>query len=233
MIERIVDETGHITNPSAAKELITNNATMPDIDHVIFGLKTEDYVRGEDGKKIKDANGNCQMQKLEHPILATTVYFVDGTKAIVKNSLNDKVDLVQVSLNIAGEVITPTTKDKVAVKTVTVASEASKEAGIVYAIVKRILGKIGHKDKQGRYIENEMDGNGFGRVLRDNVNAAYDPVIEDAKNTLKNSIAQKLHEARQQAAKRRAEANPSLAQTVRQLSETVQNLASIVNAKIA
>ena len=62
-------------------------------------------------------------------MLVTVVYFKDGTKVTVKNSAKDGITLVdkKVKLSDGSE------------KTVTTASDESKEIGLVYAIVKRII----------------------------------------------------------------------------------------------
>lgn len=217
MMKSIINVNTGVVNPSAFRELLRNNTFMPDIKNVIFSLKTTEPARDANGQKIKDENGHVKMVALNHPILATTIDFVDNTRVTVKNSMADDVDTMTVMLDASGNV---TKEQKDCVKSVIVATEASKELGIVYGIWKRLLGKI---DNRGT-----VAGDGAGRVLRDIVSNAYDTNLESVKNDLKKAAAKAKHEELQKAAKENAEKNPSLAKTVRDLSTTVEKLTVLV-----
>lgn len=157
---------------------------FPEIEYVQFSLKTTETkpMLDSDGKKILDEKGRVKRETIDiDPLLATVVYFDDGTKTTVINSKADSVEIIETKLSDGS--------------TVKVASEASKERAVVYAIVKRLLGKIGHTDKNGVYHSNEIDGNGFGRILRDIVQNGYDVQLESAKNQLAKDEAKKLRES--------------------------------------
>ena len=217
MMESVIDMKTGVVNPSAIRELLQNNATMPDIKNVIFSLKTTEPARDANGQKIKDENGHVKMVALNHPILATTIDFIDNTRVTVKNSMTDDVDTMTVMLDASGNV---TKEQKDCVKSVIVATEASKELGIVYGIWKRLLG---NPDNRGT-----IAGDGAGRILRDIVANAYDTNLESIKNDLKKAAAKAKHEEIQKAAKENADKNPSLAKTVRDLSATVEKLTALV-----
>lgn len=163
------------------KSMDRNNTFCPGITRVIFNLKTteEHAKRDSDGKLVIDPATNKPVRevvKLDRPILATTVYFNDETKVTVVNSEHDRVGIDE-----HGN-----------------ADVASKEAGIVYAIAKRL---IGCPDKNGT-----IDGDGFGRRLRDLVDGAYDCQIEAKKNKElkaknKAEYAAKLNSAKPKAKK--------------------------------
>lgn len=78
-----------------------------EINRVIYNIK---YITDENGVDI--------------PILTTVVIFNDGSRAVVKNTKNDKIELI--------------THDD---GTVT-ASEDSKRLGLMYAVTQRMLGKV-------------------------------------------------------------------------------------------
>lgn len=176
---------------------------FPGVKRVQFNLKTTDYkrdltaeprtivvkgqkkvvypyVKGPDGKKVViDID----------PILATIVYFADGTKVVVTNSETDKVDLVDVKL-----------ADGTVVKT---ASNQAKERAIIYALVKRLYGT---PDQLGN-IENV----GLARRLNDLVQNGYDTRIEDAKNRLAEAARKAAAAKVQKPAKKRYSLSETLA----------------------
>ena len=105
----------------------------------------------------------------ENNVLATIVFFNDGTKVTVINSDNDDIEVV--------------TDEKTGVKT---ASMASKERALTYAICKKLFGK---PDEKGT-----VQGNGFGRKLRDLVNGAWDQKVEEKKTALAKAASKAKHE---------------------------------------
>lgn len=171
---------------------------LPKVQRLIFNLKTEEKVKNEDGTK--------SMRPLEHPILVTVLYFDDGTKVVVKNSLHDKIDLETKKL--------PNGKE------VTVASEASKESGLVYAIAKRIFGI---PDATGN-----IKGEGFGNILKRAVDKGIDQPYESELIKCKNAKAKAEHLAKQANAKPK-ESRPSLAKTVSALAEQIKSLQQVID----
>lgn len=218
---------------SFVQSMVRNNTFCPNIKRVIFNLKTTETrpVLDAAGKPITDEKGRVQRQTVDvTPELATAVYFVDGTKCTVVNSDKDLVtteekEVTYVDCDKSGKEFTVKTGRKVKV-----ASEAAKEAGVVYAIVKRIYGKIGRTDKQGKLHEDEIDGNGFGRKLRDIIDFAEDTQYEAAFNDEMKKLAAKEHKDREVAAKeRKANRTPTveenIATLVKQNAELLAKLA--------
>lgn len=218
---------------SFVQSMVRNNTFCPNIKRVIFNLKTTETrpVLDAAGKPITDEKGRVQRQTVEvTPELATAVYFADGTKCTVVNSDKDLItteekEVTYVDCDNSGKEFTVKTGRKVKV-----ASEAAKEAGVVYAIVKRIFGKIGRTDKQGKLHEDEIDGNGFGRKLRDIIAIAEDTQYETAFNDEMKKLAAKEHKDREAAAKeRKANRTPTveenIATLVKQNAELLAKLA--------
>lgn len=222
MIPVIDAETGFM-NPSAIQELLDNNCTMPNIRRVIFNLKTTET------KTVKDADGNLVMEDTGRkdknnnsifrakretlackPVLATTVEFIDNTKTTVKNSLNDKVELENLTLSDGSNI--------------QVATEAAKEAGVVYAVLKRLIGKV---DEKGT-----VEGNGFGRILHDIVKSGQDERVMEANAKIQKAAAKKQHEELQQKAKSKQK-NPSLLETANKLAESQKYLSQIIEKYFA
>lgn len=97
----------------------------------------------------------------------TTVFFEDGTKAVVKCSDNDRYD---------------------------------RQNAVVYALVKRLFGKLGHYDaKAKKLVTNEADGNGIGTKLEKIVKAGFDQDAELAAARARKAKAKEEHIARQKA----------------------------------
>lgn len=219
------------SNEQAWREFITSmakgNTFCPAVKSVVFNLKTADVVakKDENGKPITDAKGRVEREQvpLENPVLATTVMFMDGTKTTVVNSLADKVQTEQKEVRILAA--DPKTGKATMAKTgkfATVATDAAKEAGVVYAIVKRLFGKIGRVDKQGKIHEDEVVGDGFGRKLKDIVDMAYDTQYETAFRDAQKAQAHKEHTAREEAAKaRKAARKPSFEENVATIAEAL------------
>lgn len=171
-----------------------NGVCFPGVKRVQFNLKTTDYKRDTNaeprtivvkGQKIvvypyvKDADGK-KIQIDIDPVLATIVYFTDGTKVVVTNSETDKVDLVDVKL-----------ADGTVVKT---ASNQAKERALIYALVKRLYGT---PDDLGN-IENV----GLARRLTELVQNGYDTRLEDAKNRIAEAARKAAAKAQKPAKKR-------------------------------
>lgn len=176
---------------------------FPDVKRVQFNLKTTDYKRDLDAeprtivvkgqKKVvypyaKGPDGK-KIQIDIDPVLATIVYFADGTKVVVTNSETDKVDLVDVKMD-----------DGTVVKT---ASNQAKERAIIYALVKRLYGT---PDTLGN-IENV----GLARRLTEIVQNGYDTRIEDAKNRIAEAARKAAAAKVQKPARKRYSINETLA----------------------
>ena len=159
-------------NPSAAEELLRNNCTMPDVQNVVYNLKTEDTVKDQVvGNKIKVA--------LDRAILTTVVFFVDGTKAVVQNSANDTVKIVAQKLSDGS--------------TVLVADRESKERGLIYAILKRYVSEV---DSKG-----VATGGALGSILKKIVDASHDSCVKGAQDKINQTVATKRHEELKATAK--------------------------------
>lgn len=201
---------------------------FPGVERVQFNLKTTDYKRDLDaeprtivvkGQKkvvypyVKGPDGKKVVIDID-PVLATIVYFTDGTKVVVTNSATDKVDLVDVKL-----------ADGTVVKT---ASNQAKERALIYALVKRLYGT---PDVLGN-IENV----GLARRLNDMVQNGYDTRLEDAKNR----IAEAARKASAAKAQKPAKKRYSLSETLARINalidraeagdENAANLLKAVNA---
>lgn len=79
-----------------------------------------------------------------------------------------------------------------------------RKTAVVYAIVKRMLGTLGKKDKNGKFHANEVDGAGFGTYLQDIVDKGFDQELEEKTALEKKRAARAAHEAHQQAEKNAA-----------------------------
>lgn len=185
----------------AMTDINENNTWCPDITRIIYNTKTSDWKRDENGKPVHDKNGKKVRVELESPILATTVEFNDDTKVTVTNSINDKIGLAK--------------DEKTGVVT---ASDAAKEAGLVYAIVKKLIGKADDK--------GTVTGNGYGRILRDLVAGAWDQNVEEKRAEMQKAVARAKHEDLRKNAKPKAK-RMSLAQAMDKLSEVVKDIESI------
>lgn len=176
---------------------------FPGVKRVQFNLKTTDYKRDLDaeprtivvkGQKkvvypyVKGPDGKKVVIDID-PVLATIVYFTDGTKVVVTNSATDKVDLVDVALS-----------DGTVVKT---ASSQAKERALIYALVKRLYGT---PDTLGN-IENV----GLARRLNDMVQNGYDTRLEDAKNRIAEAARKAAAAKAQKPAKKRYSLSETLA----------------------
>lgn len=108
-------------------------------------------------KTVIDKKGEKKTVKLDHPVMTTTVLFDDNTSTTVQNSPDDvriKLDDVE----IAG-------------KTIQTASRNDKETALVYAIVKRLACVPG---------KNGKCAGGFGKILSELVDKAYDQPVAEA-----------------------------------------------------
>lgn len=124
------------------RDVVENGCTMPRLERVEYSFK----------KATAD----------EPAVLATIVFFDDGTKSIVKNCLSDAVGSEDWKLSDGS--------------TVEVASQDSKERGFVYALLKRLLSNL---DEDGNAVCS-----GLGNSLREIVAGAVDQNVVAAEKRI-------------------------------------------------
>ena len=197
------------------ESLIKNNTFVPNIERVIFNTKTTDEVakKDGDGNPVLDDNGRVVKETvtLENPVLVTVVYFKDGTKVTVKNSDKDAIALVDEKVKLSDGTET----------TVRTASQESKEIGLVYAIVKRIV--CGY-DKGGN-VQNA----GFAKFLHKVVRNALVQDVAEAKMAGDRKISKaKAKEAKAEKKAKAPREKRDLRSVVSDLASTVGGLKDIV-----
>lgn len=74
-----------------------------------------------------------------------------------------------------------------------------RQTAIVYALIKKIFGKVGRYDKNGNYHANEIDGNGIGIKLEKIAASGYDQDAEEKLAKEKKAVAKANHLAKQKA----------------------------------
>lgn len=80
-----------------------------------------------------------------------------------------------------------------------------RKTAVAYAMVKRMLGKVGKYDKRAKkFNAKEIDGNGFGCYLQKIVDSAFDQEKEEKLALEKKRTAKAKHEAMQAAQKKAA-----------------------------
>lgn len=181
----------------------------------IFNLKTEDMVTvfDDDGNPVyEQASGENLPKKvvkrakiLEKPILASKVFFDDGSWTVVKNSGDDTVDVKEKKLSNG--------------KTVKVATDASKERAIAYAVVKRVFG---HVDP----VTKKVKGANLGRRFKKVIAASIDQNVGNAEEKIKKAEAKSAQQAKpkKSACKCRQIDEKSLKDTLDLLSELAKKL---------
>jgi len=206
------DETGEVVYEmdegvlgDVVEGLKYNNAYLPPIDHVVFNTKTEDWVTVPGKEGDKPAKGKVQ---LENPVLATIVYFADGTKVTVKNCAKDKITLVDEVVKLPDGTET----------TVRTASHESKEAGLQAAIVKRLY---------CWYDENgNVNGGSYSKFLHEVISEARCQDVEEAKAAAQRKISRE--KAKEKAAEPKKEKKRSAFQSMTdKLVEVTQGLAKL------
>lgn len=189
--------------------LDTNNAFMPSIKRIIYNIGKKAYPkRDENGHKIMD-NGKIVMSE-PMDVLTTIVFFDDDSKVVVTNSEHDGIELE--------------TKNFADGTTVKVASEHSKEIGLMYAIVKRL---IGLPDKNGT-----IKPNGFINTIQKFVRNGYDSKLEAAKKAINDKIAKNAAKMKAANPTTPKAKNPSLVETARFFADNAAKFAENA-AKIA
>jgi hypothetical protein len=213
-----------ITNPLISKNILRakqvadslnyNGTYAPDVDRVIFSLKTEETRRAldADGKPAfkTDDKGETvpayETVPTPYPVLATTVFFADGTSVTVKNSEHDPVQVVE---------------EEIGGRKVKTAARVSKEAAVAHAIVKRLCGLPDSKGK--------VSGAAYGKVLDQIVTEARDQNVAEAKADLeakeRKERAAKAEEEKAKAAEAKAAAKAK--EKAAALAEQLQAIAPL------
>lgn len=187
-----------VVKTNVLKSLKENNCYMPTVSRVIYNIGKKAYPKlDENGKRIKDKNGKIVMGE-PVDVLATIVFFDDNTKISVVNSAHDGVKFEDHVLSNGN--------------TVKVASDCSKEIGLVYAIIKRMIALPDKNDP------DKMKAEGLGRVLRTAVNNSYDSVIEKAELKIARAKSKAEHEAKLNTAKPKKK-RYSIAETLTRVNE--------------
>lgn len=184
---------------AAVFELAGMGSYCPDVERVIYNLGKKCFPKldekgkrirktGPDGKPIKQLPKDSGKQlrdkdmfEMTEPkdILATVVYFSDGTKVSVTNSEADGLKLVEHTLSDG--------------KTTTVASPESKELGLIYAVLKRLTAVFND--------DGSIKSAPLGRILRDIVAESYDTQIEAAELSIARAKSKAEHKAKLNTAK--------------------------------
>lgn len=157
-----------------------NGTYIPHIDRVIYNIGKKSYPKlDEEGKRVKDPITKKIVMEPPVDVLTTIVYFEDKSKIVVTNSQFDGVKFEDVKLSDGS--------------TVKIATESSKEMGLVYAVAKRLVSSY---DEKGNMVSN-----GFGRRLREEVTMAHDSVLEEAKLKIERAKSKAEHEAKMNTGK--------------------------------
>lgn len=190
-----------------------HSAPMP--VKAIFNLKTEDMVTvlDDDGNPVYEQTSGenspkkvvKQAKTLEKPILASKVFFDDGSWTVVKNSGDDTVDVEEKKLSNG--------------KTVKVATDASKERAIAYAVVKRVFGRVDPVTK-------EVKGANLGRRFEKVIAASIDQNVGNAEEKIKKADEKSVQKAKPKkpACKCRQIDEKGLKETLDLLSEFAKKL---------
>ena len=178
---------------SIANDFCRKGFAFPDIKQIIFnmGTKTIPAVLDKDGNVLKAATAR--------PALATIIQFVDGSKVTVVNSDHDRLHL-----DAEGH-----------------PSQADKEAGVVYALAKRLLATTIVEGELGNC---RTESAGFGRILSSLVKSAHDQQAELKKRAEAKAAAKQRHEASLKAAAERKAKSPSIRQCVMDLQDCIAKL---------
>lgn len=179
-------------------ELEHNGTYFPSISQVIYNLGKKAFpkldAKGKrirkldaDGKPIKQPKNSTvklreeDMFEMTEPqdILATVVYFNDGTKVSVTNSQLDGLTFKEHTLSNG--------------KVIKLATNESKEMGLVYAIVKRLVATF---TDDGKVYEAPL-----GRIVKDIIENAFDSQLEAAEVEIAKAKAKAEHTAKLNTAK--------------------------------
>lgn len=168
----LAQATGSVIDAESRYAFAEGSAPTP--VKAIFNLKTEDMVAvlDDDGNPLYEPGENKtkrlvkRAKTLEKPILASKVFFDDGSWTVVKNSGEDVVDVKEKKLSSG--------------KTVKVATDASKERAIAYAVVKRMFGRVDPVTK-------EVKGANLGRRFEKVIAASIDQNVGNAEEKIKKA----------------------------------------------
>ena len=186
---------------SIADDFCRPGPPLPDLKQIIFNMGTTTIP------PVSDKYGNVLKAATTRPALATIVTFVDGSKVTVVNSDHDNLHL-----DAEGH-----------------PSQADKEAGVVYALAKRLLAT---KIVEGELGNCRTESAGFGRILSGLVKNAHDQQAELKKRAEAKAAAKQRHEANLKAAAERKVKNPSPEERLMDLLENIKPIiADLVEKK--
>ena len=215
-----------------------NNTYCPDVNRVIFSLTTEEKVPvlDEDGNPVKEQaickktgkpavdkfnnpilKNKVEIKELKNPKLATTVYFTDGTKVTVQNSTHDKVNVKCVYLDKNGQQVE---RPENAVKTIKVADDCSKEAGLCYAILRRMCGQPVDETT------GEVNGNGLAKLLTSLIKNSTDQMLDSAKVKLQKAASKARAEELKKQPKKQKPKHYSYNDVAQLLGKVLEGLAA-------
>lgn len=196
-------------------KIVPSRSPIPMPVKAIFNLKTEDMVPvlDDDGNPVYEQGAGENAPKkivkraktLEKPILASKVFFDDGSWTVVKNSGDDTIDIEEKKLSNG--------------KTVKVATDASKERAIAYAVVKRVFGRVD-------FVTKEVKGANLGRRFEKVIAASIDQNVGNAEDKVKKTEAKPAQQAKPKkpACKYRQIDEKSLKETLDLLGEFAKKL---------
>lgn len=182
-----------------------NNAYLPPIDHVVFNTKTEEWI--EDPGKEGDKPTKVKVQ-LENPVLATIVYFCDGTKVTVKNCDKDQITLVDEKVKLSDGTET----------TVRTASRESREIGLAYAVLKRVFC---YYDENGN-----VNGGSLSKLMNELIDDARCQDVDAAKAAAEKRISKERAKEKPAEPKDEKVRSPFQSMTDK-LAEVTRNLAKL------
>lgn len=204
-------DEGHVLE-DVVEGLKYNNAYLPPIDHVVFNTKTEEWIECPGKEGDKPARTKVQ---LENPVLATIVYFCDGTKVTVKNCDKDRITLVDEKVKLSDGTET----------TVRTASRESKEAGLQAAVFKRMFC---YYDENGN-----VNGGSYSKFMNALVEGARCQDVDAARVAAEKKILKERAREVKPAEPKEKRRSPfqamtdKLAEVTRSLSNLTAELASI------
>lgn len=194
-----------------------NQEGFPAPVSAIFNVKTEEsvpvldengqpkYEQGENGSRriVKET------KKLDWPVLASKVFFSDGTWTVVKNSAEDSIELVEKELSDGSKVVT--------------ASDASKERALAYATIKRLFGRVDPSKK-------EIKGANLGRKIDEILARSVDKRVAEAESRISKRIAaaEKTAAETVKTAKKSSSKRPSKDEIKNLVENVVSSLAEAI-----
>lgn len=165
----------------AFKEFEENNCTFPHIARIIY--------------RTKDENTST-------PILTTVVFFVDGSKVVVKNSKHDSIVLEDKKLSDGSTIKVPTAQ--------------SMEVALLYAVVKRMFSTFD--------INGKTDKCCFGNFIKNVTKLASIENVSEAEAKIDKARAKKAYNEMKANAKPKKR-RYSIHETLEKMNEVLDKIA--------